>query len=315
VKADERHKLKHDKYAETVVSGLQWAKVHQAKVVAVASVLVIVTGAVVWTIHARVQERQAAERQLSEYEVSADRAVGMKGDARAEAIKNALGQLDGLVKSYPGSDVAPRALLRAAELLSETGEPAKAAGYYERVLEMDGAPEGLKALARRGWAAALEQSGDVERAIVQYKILAGSSAAQEAVEADWDVGRCYELLKDPENAKSFYRKAVESGGDSKWAELARFRVETLALGPTSPEAFPSAVPPRAPELSAPATTSAAPAATSSPAPAATASVPAATAPMPEAAPSAAPTSSPAPESSAPAAAATSSDAQEQAAPK
>ena len=315
MKADERHKLKHDKYAETVVSGLHWAKVHESKVIAAAAALVIVAGAVAWTIHARMQERQEAESQFSEYQMSADRAQMMTGDARAEAVKDALAHLDGLVKSYPNSDVAPRALLRAGELLSVTGDPMKAAGYYERIVEMSGAPEGLKALARRDWAAALEQSGDVEKAIVQYKILAGLSATQEAVEADWDVGRCYELLKDPENAKVWYQKAIESGGDTKWAELARFRVETLALGPASAEAFPPAVPPRVPGLSAPATTSPAPAATSSPAPAATAEVPAATAPTPAAEPSAAPTSTPEPETTAPAAAATSPDAAEQTAPK
>ena len=304
MKADERHKLKHDKYAESVVSGLQWVKVHQSKVIAVVAALVIVAGVIVWTIHSRIQARQDAEKQLSEYQMSADRAFSLKGDAQTEAVKDALAHLDGLANSYPDSDIASRALMRAAELLSETGDPAKAAGYYERVVEMAGAPDALKALARRGWAASLEQTGDVEKAIVQYKVLAESSLPQEAVEANWDVGRCYELLKDPENAKVYYRKAIEAGGDSKWAELARFRVEALALGPAGAQAFPSG---RLLGLGAPMTTSAAPAVTSSPAP--TASAPATTAPMPAATSSAAPTSSPAPANTAPAAAATSSGAE------
>jgi tetratricopeptide (TPR) repeat protein len=182
--------------------------------------------------------------------------------------------------------MAPQALAEAAELLMAGGQPAKAAGYFERIVEMPGAPAGMKMLARRGLAASFEESGDVEKAIAQYLALAEASSAQEAVEADWDAGRCYELLKDSENAKSFYRKAVESGGDSKWAELARFRVESLARGPESIASAPAAT------ASAPAATSAAPAATVGPAtirvepvppasaPAATASTPASTPSMP-----------------------------------
>lgn len=260
MKAAERQKLKHDKYAETVVSGLQWAKEHQAKVIAVVASLLILAGAVVWTLHSRMQAQQDAQAQFNEYRTMADRALGMKDEARTEAVQDALTHLDGLVKSYPDSGVAPQALLQAAELLTATGRPAKAAGYFERLLGMSGAPEGMKALARRGLAASLEQSGEAEKAIVQYKALAASSAPQEAVEADWDIGRCYELLKDPENAKSFYRKAIELGGESKWAELARFRVESLERGPTPPESAATSAPATA--SSAPATTAPAAAAAS-----------------------------------------------------
>lgn len=305
MKAAERHKLKHDKYAETVVSGLQWAKEHQSKVIAIVAAVLIVAGAVVWTIHARMQAQHDAQAQFNEYQAAADRAMGMKDEARGEAIKDVLSHFDGLVKSYPDSDVAPQALLRAAELLAATGQPAKAAAYYERLVGMAGAPEGMKALARRGLAASLEQSGDVEKAVMQYKALAAASTSQEAVEADWDIGRCYEMLKDPENAKSFYRKAIESGGESQWAELARFRIESLERGPMPPEGASSSVPlpsvsTGAGARSAAATTGAVPAATSSAA-AATASMPAATVS--------------APATSAPAGAATSPDAAEKTAPK
>ena len=345
MKAAERHKLKHDKYAETVVSGLQWAKEHQSKVIAVVAAVLIVAGAVVWTLHARMQAQQDAQAQFNEYQAAADRAMEMKDEARGEAIKDALGHLDGLVKSYPDSDVAPQALLRAAELLAATGQSAKAAVYYERLVGMAGAPEGMKALARRGLAASLEQSGDAEKAVVQYKALAAASTPQEAVEADWDIGRCYEMLKDPENAKSFYQKAIESGGESQWAELARFRIESLERGPMPPESASSSVPlppasKEAGEQGASATTGAAPAATGSTeaatasAPATTQSAPAATAWMPTVTLSAPATSAPAtagsapaatasmpaatlsaPATSAPAAAGTSADAAEETAPK
>lgn len=302
MKAAERHRLKEDKYADTVMSAAQWVKAHQSKVIAVAAAVVIVAAAVVWTLYSRMQAQQEAQKELSEYETAADGVLGLKAEARAEAVKNALSNLDSLVTAYPDSEVASQALLRAAELLTATGEPAKAAGYFERLVQMTGAPEGMRALARRGWAACLEQSGDVAKAIVQYKALAAAGTPQEAVEADWDVGRCYEMLKDPENAKSFYRKAIESGGESKWAELARFRIESLDRGPMSAESVPFA-----------------PAAIGA-APAATASAPETTASMPAAPSSASATTSPEPEKSAPATtapaeAATSPEPAENAAPK
>ena len=293
MKASERHKLKEDKYADTVMSAAEWVKAHQSKVIAVAAVVVIIAAAIVWTLHSGMQAQQEALKELNEYETAADGVMSLKAEARAEAVKNALSNLDSLAKAYPDSEVAPQALLRAAELLTATGDPARAAGYFERLVEMSGAPEGMKALARRGLAACLEQSGDVAKAIVQYKALAEASTPQEAVEADWDIGRCYEMLKDPENAKSFYRKAIEAGGDSKWAELARFRVESLERGAMSAENVPFA----------PAATGAAPAATAS-APAMTASAPEATAPMPAATASSPATTSPAPVATSPKAAET-----------
>ena len=169
-------------------------------------------------------------------------------------------------RQYPDSDVAPQALLQAAELLTATGQPAKAAGYFERLVEMAGAPEGMKMLARRAWAASLEQSGDVEKAIVQYKALADASTPQEAVEADWDIGRCYEMLKDPENAKRFYRKAIESGSESQvggTGALPRREpgARPDAAGEQSPAVPLRPAPTAAGEQGAPATTVSAPAAT------------------------------------------------------
>jgi len=298
VKAEERHKLKQDKYADTMVTAWQWAKAHQSSVIAFVSAAVIVAGVVVWTLYSRLRAEQDAQAQFDEYQMSADRALGMKDPARAEAIQDALAHLNGLVKTYPNSEAAPQALLEAAELLSATGQPAKAAGYYERLAQMAGAPEGLKMLARRGLAASLEQSGDVERALAQYRELAAASAPQEAVEADWDIGRCCELLKDPENAKSFYRKAIELGPETKWAELARFRVESLDRGPTPPE---SAAPEPATAGPAPATTASKPPSTMS-TPSSTTSTPSSTTSAPAA-------------TTAPAAASTAPDAAEKTAPK
>ena len=220
-------------YSDTVViTALRWTKKHPSKVMAVVAALLIAAIAVVWTMHSRIQAQRDAQTQLTKYQTSAEQAEAMKGDGRSEAVRDVLSHLDGLAKSYPDTDVAPQALLQAAELLRATGQPEKAARYYERLLEMPEKQKGMNRWARRGLAASLEAAGDAEKAIVQYKALealAAASAPQEAAEADCGIGRCYEILKDPENAKSFYRKAIESDGESNWADLARSRIVSLEL--------------------------------------------------------------------------------------
>ena len=83
VKAAERQKLKHDKYAETVVSGLQWAKVHQSKVIAVAAAVVIVASAVVWVIHSRIQAQPDAGPSSTNAEATRN-APRMKGETQVK---------------------------------------------------------------------------------------------------------------------------------------------------------------------------------------------------------------------------------------
>ena len=91
---------------------------------------------------------------------------------------------------------------------------------------------GLRTLAQRGLAESLEAAGKFQEAVQEYNTLAADSqkaeARQETAEADWDVGRCYEHLGSIEQAKVFYAKAQELGGDSNWGNLARFGLESLS---------------------------------------------------------------------------------------
>ena len=198
-----------------------------------------------------------------------------------------------------------RRSLRLSELLTAAGQPAKAAAL-RRLLEMAGAPEGMKMLARRGLAACSSRAATWRGRIVQYKALAAAKKPRRKTSRAFrDIGRCYEgaSFKGPgEREATSTRQAIAAVPESQRADPARFRVESLRARPDAAgDAAPGAGP--APGAAAAATRSA-PATTIS-ALAATASKPATTASMPQATPSAAATSSPEPAASMPAAAATS----------
>jgi len=264
VKAAERHRLKRDKYAETVVTGIQWSRHHVTAVIAGSIVVLGVAAGILWFVYSRQQAQLAAADRLSKIQSSAAMALTEKDAAREDAIRKVQADYDALIRSPSDASVAPLAAYWAAAFLSEADKPAEAAGYFERAVGLAGARTGLRKLAQRGLAESLEAAGKFETAIQEYKTLAEESekaeARQDAAEADWDIARCYEQLGDIEQAKVFYAKARELGGDSSWGNMARFGLESLSHSKT-PKPKSAATPPPKPET---ATSGAAPA----PAPAA-----------------------------------------------
>jgi predicted negative regulator of RcsB-dependent stress response len=280
VKASERHRLKEDKYADTVLKIAAWARQHLTPILAVAAIMLGIIAVILWTVHSRRSAEEAADELLSQIQLRAQAALAAKPEAQADAVREVQSSVNDLVNAFPDSRAAPVALLRAAEVLRAAGESPQAVERYERALKAAGQQTGLVSLARRGLAEALEDTGKIKEAIEQYRFFAMDSASPEAAHANWDIGRCYETLGDLATAKEFYQNAVNRGGDSAWAKLARFRLDSLARGapassvkPWSPAAPPSAGKPVSPAAGA--GTSAGPSAP--PAPAAPAA-PAATSP-------------------------------------
>jgi tetratricopeptide (TPR) repeat protein len=250
VKAAERHKLKHDKYAEGVVTGLQWARLHPAQIALAVAITIAVAAGIIWYFYSREQSNRAADVLLTTLKTRSAQVLTLNKEQRAAAITSVLTNYDSLAADYAGTNIAPVAMLQAGEFLSSVSEPAKAAEYYEKALNGAGALSGLATLARKGLAVSLEQAGKTKDAAAQYSILAGESG--QAVEANWDLGRCYELLGEIDKAKSCYQKAVELGAKQKWANLAQARLDLLARQPAASTTAPAsaALPAPAPEAPA-----------------------------------------------------------------
>jgi tetratricopeptide (TPR) repeat protein len=242
VKASERHRLKHDKYAESVVGGLAWAQQHQNVIAAAVVAVLVVGGGILWMTWTRRAATASAADILTEVQNRAQMALLEAPEKRNEAVSQALSGYDSLAATYPETSSAVLGLIQAGDLLVQSGKPAEAIAYYERALAAaSGKLAGLKDLARHGLAVACESKGDYLKAIEYYSYFADDPASLEGVRANWDIGRCYELLGEADRARVHYEKAAQYGEDSEWAQMARFRVSELARGPVSsvPPATPS----------------------------------------------------------------------------
>ncbi len=285
MKASERHKLKHDKAAETMVTGLEWARHHQSVIIAVFVALVVIIGGAYWLASSRRQAAEQAAQMLEEAQRLANSVVNAKAQGGPGEVDTVVRQFNQIATDNPNIDVAAEALLSAGQLLLRAGSAEQALRYLERAFAASERLPGLRAMATRGMAEALEGMGKPDKAIEQYVRFTTIPFDPEAVHAYWDIGRCYEELKDREKAEESYRRAVQYGEKTEWANLAAFRLSELAggaelLGPVTVKTeTPAGSSPATPPVTAPA-----PAAPEKPA----AEAPAQENPAPPAAPAAAP---------------------------
>lgn len=236
MKASERHRLKHDKYAESVVGGLTWAQHHQNLIAGVVIAILVIFGGALWLKWSRQASRTNAAEILADIETQAQRALQEEESKRPDVIQKALSAYDSLAATYPETASAKLGLVQAGDLLVKNGNFADAIKYYDKAIDAAG-KGGIGDLARHGKAVALESSGDYRKAIELYSYFAAEPTSLEGVQANWNIGRCYELLGEADQARAYYEKAAQYGEDSEWAELARFRMSEMGRS-----AAPSATP-------------------------------------------------------------------------
>jgi len=230
VKRSERHRLKHDVYADRVVHLAVWARLHQTQLLVGVAAVLFIAASVVWVTLSHHSAEEAALEILAEVETRARAAVFAKPAEQADAVKDVAARCDLLAADHPNSDATPLALLRAGMLYCLIGRAREAVPYFERALELGDDRPGLAGLARRGLAEALEASAKYRQAIEQYRLLVEDGAGATRAQVNWDIGRCYDQLGEPDQAESFYTKAVQDGGDSGWADLARSRLAHRETG-------------------------------------------------------------------------------------
>ena len=243
MKASERHRLKHDAYADTVYKVVAWAKENQTQIFSVLAVVLILGVGAVWIIISRQTANAAAQALLAEVEVKtqvpAMQFTFAKEEERAKLVKDAVSACEQLAGDYPGTEAAALGLLQVAKLHTSTGRWPEAISYYRRAMESPGAGAELVALARPGLAAALEADGKYQEAIVEYTHGADAYSGAQAARVHWNVGRCYQQLNETERAREYYQKVLDLAGNSIWADLARTGLAHLDTAPKVPVAPPS----------------------------------------------------------------------------
>jgi len=227
MKPSRRRRLKQDPYIAALARLAAWARAHRKPLIAGLAAAGLAALMVLWLRASRLAAEAAARDLLAEVDLQAQAVLFEKPERRPAAIQDLLRLCDSVAEDYSHTSAAPLALLRAAQVLVRVGRAEEAVPYFERAAALARPWPGLLAQTRRGLAEALEESGQVRKAIPRYEQLAQDAGPTEQAHAFWDLGRCYEALGEKERAVEFYRKAVNLGAGSMWQELAGFRLNWL----------------------------------------------------------------------------------------
>ena len=242
MKASRRHKLKEDKFAAAVRATAAKAKEHQNTVIIVAVLALGIGLAIAWLAVSHQSAERTANMLLVEANYAARIPPDVKDDKKQKLINAAVATYEQIHAVCPRTAAAPRALLKAGQLLSGADKKKQAIAYFNRAIESGSKYPGLVLLAQRGLAETLEASGDVAAAIAEYDKLIADNPQAEQARVNWDIGRCLETLNKEEEAKIRYQKAIEYGAGNIWAKLADFRLTTMTNPAPPPPAPPTAPP-------------------------------------------------------------------------
>jgi len=246
VKASERHKLKHDKYADAVALGIEWARKHRTAVLVAIAVILFGCACAVWITLAK----QSAERDAYETFIEVEKIRFNPAEADEQEVNRIVNRCENIAEDYPGTTIAPQALLRAAQVLAQAGRTDEAIPAFQRTITAAAGRPGLNDIARRGLAQAFEDAGKLEKAIENYQLLIHDELSPASAQAYWDIGRCYHKLEKATMASEYFNRAISVAPDSAWAEMSRFCLAGFAAASGAPlppsSATTGATPPKPP---------------------------------------------------------------------
>ena len=225
MKASERHNLKHDKAADTLAQGVEWAREHRRPLLVGLAIILLACACAVWLTLSKQTNEEAAAALLATAETKAQIISYLRENTDEKIVREAVDAYDVIAKDYPETVAAPLAVLSAGQVLMQTGRADEATAFFRRVLEMSPDRAGMVMLARRGLAESLEGSDNLNEAITNYSVLLEGVSADATVQVYWDIGRCYAKLGQTDKATENLNKVITIAPDSGWAKLAQSGVE------------------------------------------------------------------------------------------
>ncbi|HUX22356.1 MAG TPA: tetratricopeptide repeat protein [Spirochaetia bacterium] len=217
--------LRH-RIANALSTGLQKARIPLLVIVAVGVVFIIA-----YTIYSEVNTKrietatalaETLQTDYSSWQNESDSKTKTKLDAQIA------GEIQSILKKYPGTYAAQRALFVQAGLAYDKKDWKSAEASYEEVATRF--PNSyLATVSLANAAAAAEENGDPKKAIeLDKKVLLAKGLAPEIPRAIFSLGRLYEGQGDVKEANTYYNKLVDSYPSSGWTNLARDRIIFLA---------------------------------------------------------------------------------------
>lgn len=198
-----------DQFISYTVQILDWAKAHASQLLyGVLGMVVIIALIVAWSAW-QTKRQQRAEVLLYEA-VKLLQPADAQQQATAEAREAAIQKLKGLVAGYPNTPAAPLAYWRLGQQYYAKSDYNLAVSSYRQALAQLKPDEQrlIPALVTLNMAYAQEASGACKPAIDSFQSVLQSSWLWLHGEAFLGIGRCYETLGVPAQARDIYARAL-----------------------------------------------------------------------------------------------------------
>jgi predicted negative regulator of RcsB-dependent stress response len=212
VDSTQRHKLKSDKFSETVVSGTHWAVDHRGKLIGAGVIIVVVVLAVFgFSYQQSNREREANDqlakafitiespiRKANEPVVDGEESYASESDRATAANKT----FNAVASAYPQTDAGHNALYMSGVTAAEIKDNAKAEAQLKQASEHGN--KDIASLAKLALANLYYATNRTNEAIALLQDLqAHPTTSVPSALAGLQLGSIYEKT-DPEKAKAIY---------------------------------------------------------------------------------------------------------------
>lgn len=214
-----RQKLKEDKFVTETLRVANWIKTNQNKLIG-AGIGVIVVMLIAW---GSLSAKQAAESEAGILTLQAGYAM------ERNDLLTAKSQLYRAAETFGRVPSAGRAALMLAQVYFRLGSVDSSRIYYQRYLDRFGKTKELKAVARAGLAACLEQQGDFLSAARGWEE-AATEFGEHPKAANYllQAGRCFRLADRSMEAMSAYERLKTDFAGTAEADRAAIEMAQMA---------------------------------------------------------------------------------------
>ena len=176
--------------------------------VAIALACVLALGGVIY-VYFRQQHNEAVAWEREALEVYYQQIPPENKSASDARYKAAVDKLNRLIEEHGGSSQAQRAELYLADSYYQLKKYAEAEQAYQEYLDKYNPKDVFRYLALSSQGQIAEAQGRYSQAVDYYQQAAQGASVLQQAQAKLDIGRCYEKLAKPGQAKQAYQEAVK----------------------------------------------------------------------------------------------------------
>ncbi len=229
MRAKERHELKSDQFAETMMALGAFLNKYRRHAAVIAIILIACTLGVLWYLHNKSAKLIDYWTRVSGVEISL---ASVSPEVRTkEALDKAIGVYQAVVDQANATPAGIYAMLKTGDLQFEKKDYAAAANTYRHVLNDPLVPEVYKKFAADSLGPALEQAGKWDEALAFYKVQSAGKEGEEAARLRYAMSRCYERFGNAEEAAKAREETIKLAPQSQWAEMAKVDAALAAQAP------------------------------------------------------------------------------------